>query len=113
MSPSAEERLSTLEAENTHTKELLREIKDDLRRLPRRISRNTRKQLADCRAMQDTKHVHKLPAGLTPADDYSWIKKAVAALLAVGSVIGGAVWQYQQISGGKPPAVTMNQEGSK
>lgn len=107
MSPSAEERLSTLEAENTHTKELLREIKDDLRRLPRRIGKNTQKQLADCRAIQDAKHVHKMPA-----DDYSWIKKAVVALMAIGSVIGGAVWQYQQVSGGKP-AISMSQEGSK
>jgi len=113
MSPSAEERVSTLEAENTHTKELLREIKDDLRRLPRRISKNTQKQLADCRAIQDAKHVHKLPARAVPADDYSWIKKAVVALMAIGSVIGGAVWQYQQISDGKPPAVTMSQEGNK
>lgn len=112
MSPTPEERLSTLEAENGHTKELLREIKDDLRRLPRRISKNTQKQLADCRAIQDAKHVHKMPAGAAPADDYSWIKKAVVALMAVGSVIGGAVWQYQQVSGGKP-TISMSQEGSK
>lgn len=112
MSPSEVERIATLEAEQKNTKTLLREIKTELRRLPRRISKNTQAQLADCRAMQDTKHVHKSPAGAT-ADDYSWIKKAVAALLAVGSVIGGAVWQYQQISGGKPPAISMNQEGSK
>ncbi len=113
MPPSAEERLSTLEAETTHTKELLREIKDDLRRLPRRIGKNTQQQLADCRAIQDAKHVFKIPAGSAPADDYSWIKKAVVALMAIGSVVGGAVWQYQQISGGKPPAITMNQEGTK
>ncbi len=111
MSPSAEERLSTLEAETTHTKELLREIKDDLRRLPRRIGKNTQRQLADCRAIQDAKHVHKLPAG-TAADDYTWVKKLAVALMAIGSVVGGAVWQYQQISGGKP-ATSMNQEGSK
>ena len=113
MSPSAEERLSALETENTHTKELLREIKTELMRLPRRISKNTQAQLADCRAIRDAKHVHKMPAGATPADDYSWIKKAVVALMAVGSVIGGAVWQYQQVSGGKPPAISMSQEGSK
>lgn len=109
MSPSAEERLAALEAEKDHNKELLKEIKEDLKRLPGRISRRTKKQLAECRAMQDAKQLTKKDRQQSP-DDYSWLKKLLAVLLALGSAIGGAVYQYQEA---KKPAGQQITQGGK
>lgn len=96
MSPSAEERLTALETEGGHTKELLKEIKDTLRRLPHRISKNTKQQLVDCRAIQDAKKsatVSKIGA----PEDYGWLRKILVVLFAIGTVLGGAVYQVAQV----------------
>ncbi len=109
MAPSAEERLAALEAEKDHVKELLKEIKEDLKFLPSRISRRTKKQLAECRAMQDAKQITKKDRK-PESDDYSWLKKLLIVLISVGSVIGGAIYQYRESA---VKTVTIQQQGGK
>ena len=99
MPPTELERLATLESDNKNTKTLLREIKTELRRLPRRISKNTMLQLEQCRALQDSKHIVKpvFPANKIEADtDYGWLKKLLVVGMTIGSLIGGAVSYINQ-----------------
>lgn len=111
MAPTELERLATLEADSKSTKTLLREIKTELRRLPRRIGKKTEEQLALCRALQDSKHVAK-PV-LTAADDYGWLKKLLVVVATIGTLIGGAVYQVTQEAGRNKPSISQAQEGSK
>lgn len=103
MAPTPEERLVALETEKGHDKELLREIREELKLLPVRISRRTKKQLAECRAMQDAKHLIKIDRK-PEADDYSWLKRLLIVGLFVGSVIGG-IYQVAQDQKPNLPAI--------
>lgn len=95
MAPSDVERIIALEKNDEHKTELLKEIREELKRLPSRISRRTKKQLAECRAMQDAKQLTKQDKD-QEQDDYGWLKKLLVALFAIGSAIGGAVYQYRE-----------------
>lgn len=101
MAPTELERLATLESDSKNTRTLLREIKTELRRLPRRISKNTEEQLVLCRATQDGKRVTK--AASAPKDeDYSWLKKLLVVGMTIGTLIGGAVYQVTQEKSSRP-----------
>jgi preprotein translocase subunit Sss1 len=101
MAPTELERLATLESDSKNTRTLLREIKMELRRLPRRISKNTEEQLALCRATQDGKRVTKA-ASAPKDDDYSWLKKLLVVGMTIGTLIGGAVYQVTQEKSSRP-----------
>lgn len=103
MAPSAEERLAALETDRNHNKEELGEIKQELKRLPRRISKQMERLLTECRAMQDAKQLTKKDR-TPPADDYSWLKKLLIVGLFVGSVIGG-IYQVTQDQKPNIPAI--------
>lgn len=105
MAPTELERLATLESDSKNTRTLLREIKTELRRLPRRISKNTEEQLALCRATQDGKRITKA-ASAPKDDDYGWLKKLLVVGMTIGTLIGGAVYQVAQEAGRKPPAIS-------
>lgn len=95
MTASEIERITAVEKDNQHNIELLKEIRSDLKRLPGRISRRTKKQLTECRAIQDAKRLTKID--IKPdQDDFAWLKKMLVVLFAIGSVIGGAVYQFKE-----------------
>ena len=105
MPPSPEERLAKLEAETMHMKELLVEVRTELRRLPKRIGNNTKRQLEQCRVIQNGKYSQiftdtQKPAKPKPADpeptDWTSLKKIMVGLLMLGALIGGAVYQFSE-----------------
>lgn len=100
MAPTELERLSTLEEKTKNSEQLLREIKMELRRLPRRISKKTEEQLALCRALQEGKQVAKLVAA-PKTDDYGWLKKLLVVAATLGALIGGAAQVTQDGRGAK------------
>jgi len=113
MAPTEVERIATLEEARKNDKQLLHDIKLDLKRLPRRISKNIARQLEICRALQDGKYIAKpaLSTGNQPDTDVSWVKKLVVALFGIGIILGGAVYQFKESS--VKQATIQQQEGSK
>ena len=108
MPPSPEERLAKLEAETMHMKELLVEVRTELRRLPKRISSNTKQQLERCRIIQNGQYAQIFsdsgpakkprPGAEEIATDWSALKKTLVGLLMLGALIGGAVYQFRESS---------------
>jgi hypothetical protein len=106
MAPTELERLSTLEEKTKNSEQLLREIKMELRRLPRRISKKTEQQLALCRALQDSKHVLKPISKPDTEADYGWLKKLLVVGMTIGTLIGGAVYQVAKDSQSTRPQIS-------
>ncbi len=98
MSPTEQERLATLEAERKSDRELLQEIRKEVKRLPRRISKNTRRQLERCREQQEKN------CNPGKSSDYSWLRKLLVVGLFLGSIIGGAIYglAYEGVSAKAP-----------
>lgn len=117
MSPTDQERIATLEARQEGQKEQYADmkkeligIKNALEKLPRRISRSTRKHIERCREQQAQSCAAR-PAINKQPEDYSWLRKLLAIGLSIGTLIGGVIYGFTQESAiSKKPAI---QQGVK
>ncbi|MEW6712370.1 MAG: hypothetical protein AB1403_21305, partial [Candidatus Riflebacteria bacterium] len=79
-----------------------------------RISKNTQRQLERCRQIQDEK-LKKVEPIKKPEDESSnFEKKILVAILSLGTLLGGAVYQYaQEVTTKKTTSAIILPQGAK
>jgi len=113
MSPTAEERLATLEAEKSHDKDFQREVRETLRLLPGRVARRTRRQIEACQKQNGVicgKKAAVTTAVVAAETDYKNLVKILMLCIFVGGIIGGAIYQYRNPD---KSLISIAQEGAK
>lgn len=98
MSPKTlEERMATMEAEYGHVREDLRAVTNELRKTnalltsqPRLMAKKVRRHARECPGNPAaTNPPARPPAPPAPDPDWGWVRKAVAGLLVIGSLVAG------------------------